>query len=234
MEKLLSPEVLSLFVFFVVPGVVALLAYDRLVPSERRKLTDEMFRFITFSVVHLGLFHWLFELVAAPSIDGNGAFWRTSGRIFVIVILPAVEGVAAACILKSRWVSRWVVNPTPKPWDFYFEQRKPCWVILNLKSGSMIGGLFSSNSYATAYPHPEQLYIEEIWQLDERGKFVKKIENTRGAIVAFSECVTMEMFQLVEASDGRQQIPPGAEAGEAGRISTHQGGVPADTKPAAA
>jgi len=234
MEKLLSPEVLNLFVFFVVPGVIARLAYDLLVPAERRKPTDEMLGFITFSVVHLGLFHWLLELVAAPSSDGNGAFWRTISRIFVIVILPAGEAVAAACILKSRWVSRWVVNTLPKPWDFYFDQRKPCWMILRLKSGGMIGGFFGSDSYATAYPHPEQVYLEQIWQLDNDGKFVKKIDNTRGAIVAFAECTTMELFEVLEASNDRQEIPPDTGAGETGRLSTHQGGVPADNKPAAA
>jgi len=228
MEKLLSPEVLNLFVFFVVPGVIARLAYDLLVPSERRKPADEMLGFITFSVVHLGLFHWLFELVSTPTIEGNGAIWRTIGRIFVIVLLPAGEAVAAVRILKSRWLSRWVNNPIPKPWDFYFGKRQPCWMILRLKSGGMIGGFFGPDSYATAYPHPEQVYLEQVWQLDEHGKFVKKIENTRGAIVAFSECTTMELFETLEASNDRQESSPGSEAAkaaEAGRVSTDQGGV---------
>jgi hypothetical protein len=234
MEKLLSPEVLNLLVLFVMPGVVARVVYDRLVPAERRKLTDEFLGFITFSVLHFGLFQWLFDLVSAPSIEGNGAAWRTIGRIFFIVILPAGEAVAGATVLTSRWLNRWVVSPIPKPWDFYFGQRKTCWVILRLKSGRMIGGYFGDNSYATSYPSPEQVYLEEVWQLDESGHFVKRIEESCGAIVSFSECETMEMLRVTESSNDGQKISSGTEAGEAGRVSPHNRGIPADSPPAAA
>lgn len=54
----------------------------------------------------------------------------------------------------------------PKAWDHFFRnRRKACWVLVHLKGGGLVGGVFSKNSFASSYPDPEDLYLEEVWQV---------------------------------------------------------------------
>ena len=57
-----------------------------------------------------------------------------------------------------------------KPWDYVFSRRQAYWVIVHLRDGRKIGGRFDRKSFASSYPADEQIYIEEVWRLDEDGR----------------------------------------------------------------
>jgi len=62
-----------------------------------------------------------------------------------------------------------------------------------------------AKSFASSNPADEQIYLEEVWTLDEKGGFVNKVERSRGVIVMQSEissCRAFEYNSISEEGDG--------------------------------
>jgi hypothetical protein len=70
-QTLLNIQVLPIFLFYVVPGVVAARVYSFLIPSERRKLADYLVELIAFSMFYLALFFWLIGLLYVPGVQSR-------------------------------------------------------------------------------------------------------------------------------------------------------------------
>ncbi len=66
---------------------------------------------------------------------------------------------------------------------------------MHLKDGRRIGGRFDNNSFASSFPNKEQIYIEEVWELDEAGHFQKPVERSGGIIVAEENILALEFFK---------------------------------------
>ena len=64
-----------------------------------------------------------------------------------------------------------------------------------MKNGTRIGGRFDNNSFASSSPSKEQIYIEEVWNIDEDGKFIKPIERSKGFLILGEEILGLEFFQ---------------------------------------
>jgi hypothetical protein len=75
-------------------------------------------------------------------------------------------------------------HPSKKAWDFFFSQRKQCFIIVTLSDGTKVGGFFGSNSFATSYPAPYELFIEKEWTLSAEGGFDRVVNGTPGILVA--------------------------------------------------
>lgn len=85
--------------------------------------------------------------------------------------------------------------PFPTAWDYYFDARKTCFVLIHLKNGKMIGGFYGNKSYSTSFPRHGDLYLEKVVQVDKDGKFVKIIEGSEGMLVPQDSYDYIEMFE---------------------------------------
>lgn len=221
MDKLLSKEALDLFFMFGVPGFIAQRVYSLLVAGQEQKTTDRAVEILTFSLIHVALFSWLYGLVEGITHP----VLLHLAQVGVAALLPAIEALVLVRALKARWLRARLnmVHPTPKAWDHVFGMGKPFWVVLTLKSGSKIGGYYGPNSFASSFPNPEQIYIEQVWKLSEAGEFLTPIERSGGAIIPFTDCQFIEFFEAKEAQHvGQEQL---AEAER--RLPAGQEGLPA-------
>jgi len=98
-------------------------------------------------------------------------------------------------LLSWKPALKYFNNPIPKPWDYVFLKREPYWIIIHLKDGKWIGGIYNKDSYASVYPIEEQIYLQEVWELDEKGKFIKPIERSKGIIVMRESISSVELFK---------------------------------------
>lgn len=85
-------------------------------------------------------------------------------------------------------------NLFPRPWDFVFREESSYWVIVHLKDGNKIGGIYGKDSFASGYPHEEQIYLEELWELDKNGGFVKPLDKSKGMIILKDEIFAIELL----------------------------------------
>jgi hypothetical protein len=80
-------------------------------------------------------------------------------------------------------------------WDYVFGKRNPFWIIVHLKNGQKIGGFFGDESFASSNPADEQIYLEEVWVLDDDGRFLSPAEGSRGIIIMNDEIRAVEFFE---------------------------------------
>lgn len=66
---------------------------------------------------------------------------------------------------------------------------------MHLKDGSRIGGKYGKYSYASSYPEEDQLYLEQVYYVDENGKFEQPVPRSQGMIIRGDEILAVEFFE---------------------------------------
>lgn len=205
MADLLSTQTLELFLIFVVPGFVAMKAHDLLVPAPARNWGDSLIEAVSYSMLNLGLLFWLVALLQREGLQQQRPAAYLAGLFVVVVVAPVGWAVLARFFRTSPLLRKFVLHPSPTAWDFFFSQRRPVWVLAHLKTGEMLGGLLAEHSCASRFPNDEDIYIEEVWKLDEAGRFIKRIEQTAGALIKRADCTHIELFATNGEGVGHEQ-----------------------------
>jgi hypothetical protein len=111
----------------------------------------------------------------------------------VFIVLPILWPVLFYNLAKIPFFR---TRLTPTAWDHFFNLKEDCFILLHLKNGLMLGGLYTAKSFASSYPEKEDLYLSELWKLDENGAFREPIENSGGLLISFEEVNFIEIFKL--------------------------------------
>jgi hypothetical protein len=195
MTDLLTPEALEAFLFFVVPGFVAMKSHDLLVPSETRSWGDSLLEAVSYSMLNLALLFWLVAILQKEGFQDRYPLAYMLGIFVTVFIAPVGWAVMVRYIRTSRRLRQIVLHPSPTAWDYFFDLRRPFWVIVHLKSGDMFGGFYGEKSFASSFVRGQDLYLEEVWRLDDEGRFIERIEQTAGALVRRDDCTHIEVFE---------------------------------------
>lgn len=196
MAELLNTDSLSLFLYFVVPGFVAMKVYDLIVPSERRKFGESLIEVVSFSMVNLALTFWIIAEINKPEFRSNNSFLYYAATFLVVSVVPAGLAIATHKFLTSRFLRGRMLHPTPTGWDYFFDKGQSCWILFHLKSGTKLGGLYGENSFASSFPNEQEVYVQEIWRVDELGRFVEKVQGTAGTVIKRDDCKLIELFTM--------------------------------------
>jgi hypothetical protein len=191
-EKLFdSQQTLALFLIFFVPGFISLKIYDVFIPTERRDFSKSLFDAVAYSALNLvGLF-WLITLMRSGRMPGW--LWYFS-LLFVCVIAPALWPILLFKLRHHHLIAPHIPGPVSRVWDCLFTQKKEYWVIVHLKDQRRIGGVFSTRSFASSSPAPPEIYLEEVWELNEAGVFTKPVESSAGILILGEDILALEFF----------------------------------------
>ena len=194
-------------VYLITPSVVALWVHDQFVPSEQRDWLGMLFWLVSYGAFNFFVYYLLSPLInavippiTAPYPLGKGLIDYRS-ILFAAFIIPALVGFITGILPQAPWFQKLfrgkLLHPTPTAWDFIFGDRAQSYLIMfHLKSGAKIGGLYSTKSYVSSFPTSHEIYIEEVWQLDEQGGWVNPIEDSAGAFIKMEECTHFELFRV--------------------------------------
>jgi len=183
---------LVLFIAFVIPGFISIKAYQLLCPGNERSTSDQLIDAIAYSSINYALLFFPIITVESGSLKNVHSSLYYTFYVFVLFVAPIVWVLVWRHLRTKEFFLRNAPHPTGKPWDFLFSQRKPYWVEVFLKNGTVIAGLYGKNSSASSAPAPEQIYLEETWLLDVDGKFDRAIVDTAGVIILTSEISHIE------------------------------------------
>lgn len=190
-----SQDKLALFVLFVIPGFIGMKFYELLCPgtykdSSARVIDATAYSSINYALLAPLLWNW------RPS--ATCPFTNYLIALFVLIAAPVLWAYLWKRLRETKSFQKNAPHPIEKPWDFFFKQRKPHWVKITLNNGTIIGGKFYDRSFASSSPAEEQLYLEESWLLDDKGKFVRKINDTTGVLVLSKNISHVEFRELKE------------------------------------
>ena len=185
-----------LFLLFFIPGFISLKVYDLLVPREFRDFSRSLFEAVGYSALNYAVLMPLIVLIHAGDFPIQHPAWYLFALFLILVVFPMLWPILSYRVSTSRIGTRFIVHPMRKPWDYVFSRRQVYWIIVHLRDGRKIGGRFDRKSFASSYPADEQIYIEEVWQLDEDGKFQSdgQVERSQGILVMNDDILAVELF----------------------------------------
>lgn len=186
-----------LFVLLFTPGFVATRTYDLIVPRAERDYGKALYEVIGYSL--------LTYAVASPILIW---WWRQPQlsiglniliAMAILIAVPALLSLAYLNLFRIPILSSVLVSPTPTSWDWAFERSSmaPHFVLVHLKDGRRVGGLIFKGSYTSTYPLPPDIFIPEVWQINQdTGDFIAVVPRTAGLVVLGNTIEMVEFFQI--------------------------------------
>lgn len=216
----LSPDkILVVVLFFVVPGFVANRVFALKCPSPKPDWEKVVIEFGAYSLLNaLIWYHWVSQYLFQPVEDWTP--WKlTVNGLLICFISPTVMALVWVKLRVLFHHRLGIDHPTPRGWDHFLKNSGGnFFVIFTLKGGKKIGGYFAGKSLASMYPQEPELYVEELWRVDEHGKFIEPVAGSAGAVVRQSDWELIEFMKVeTEATDGRD--------GTQGILGEGQGGT---------
>ncbi|WP_156964087.1 DUF6338 family protein [Trabulsiella guamensis] len=157
------------FVLFVVPGFISIKVYEAIHPSVKKESSKLIIDAVAYSCINYGI--WFLPAYFAEKCDlfVYSPFLYYLLYLSVFLISPLLLPVVLHKLRFSRFFKSRLPHPIGRPWDFFFRNAPACWVVITLKDGSKIGGLYSGNAFASSSPEPEQIYLNESWHINSDG-----------------------------------------------------------------
>lgn len=188
-----TADKLILFLAFVIPGFISIKAYQLVFPGTKRATSDQLIDAIAYSSVNYAILIFPILSIENGSLKNTCSFLYYLFYVFVLFLAPIIWVLIWKFLRTSDFFQRNAPHPTAKPWDYVFSQRKPYWVKITLKDGTIIAGRYADKSFSSSAPSEEQIYLEETWLLNNRGGFERVKNNSAGVIILSSEISYIEL-----------------------------------------
>lgn len=200
-----SNDSLILFILFFVPGFISLKIYDLLIAKEQRDFSKSWFDAVGYSAINFALFYALIIGIIEPQyrIDHPARFPLLVALITIVA--PALWPCLIRGILCINFVDQHVIAPIRRPWDYLFSRREPYYVIVHLKDGRRIAGKYGKDSQASVYPMEEQIYLQEIWTIDDETGEWNRVEGTKGIIILGKEILCLDLLEGSGENEDEQE-----------------------------
>lgn len=205
-----KPEVLILLLFLLAPGFVFIRVIDTLHPGRRATMGHQIIDVVFWSVAILAV--WFLPALLLFRFGPGLSYGLYPLLLFVLVVGGIFLTPMLLAYIFHRLELRGTLknlgdtpSPTPSDWVFSHEAGKHFCVRFHRKEGEDLGGYFGENSFATSSPKGQEIYVEQVWRLDEDGRFIEPVEETQGAIVNREDCTLIEFVERPQARDGKTQ-----------------------------
>jgi hypothetical protein len=201
-----KPEIQLPFLTFVVPGFIVWITMQAILPRGPQKTSAVIFEILSYGFINA----IIWTLLRRP--PSSWTAWPTSfldDVVFILMVLvsPIVVGRLYLEVLQWLVAKRQILPLEPTAWDWLFlrvaaAKGGPA-VIITLRDGTKLGGAFVDGAYTALHPYERDLHLSEVWQLNEKTNFVKRMASSRGLYIDKSDILYMEFFDyqdVVEAA----------------------------------
>jgi len=176
--------------------------YRLLMPAKALDWQNSIIEGLFYSSINYGFCLPLLSLILYLFTIKANPFMLFFVGLFVLFVAPIIWPIIFTKMVKSKKIFKNLQIPFPKAWDFFFDKRKPCFVLIHLKNGKLIGGYYGINSYATSYPNEGDLYLELVYETDNLGHFGKCIQDSKGMLIRQNDYDYIELFSIPNQKEG--------------------------------
>jgi len=158
-------EDLLLFATYLAPGIVILWARPRFLTGRMTVGKDAALSYVTLSLVFLVLVQVLLVVTTGSfHVPVSLSAWWLLVSLIGSAVFGALLGIEAANGWSRRLLSKVGVRIAAAhdtAWDWTFSRLKPCFVIVTLKDGTVIGGWCGERSFIGSDPARRDLLLEQ-------------------------------------------------------------------------
>jgi hypothetical protein len=186
---------LVIFIVLFMPGFVATQVFALLIPGERRDYAKTLYEVIGYSFLSYAVWSWLLIPIG---LGWSPPLWMDGAVAFVVVLLtPVALPLLYLKLARSDFFTSKVLDPCPSSWDWAFSENKKAMVLVHLRDGRRVGGVWGGGAFASSYPVPNDLYLSEVWNVEQMsGKFLNAVKDTRGLVLWGTDIEMVEFFDL--------------------------------------
>jgi hypothetical protein len=103
-------------------------------------------------------------------------------------------------------------DPTPSAWDFAFGKGEVGWVRVQLEDGRFLGGYFGGGSFASSFPNPQEIFVEQGWVINDDGTFTDVKHAPNGMIIRCDKALSVDFLGLGTDTEQQTSGDDGQEA----------------------
>lgn len=189
---------------FLVPGFIWQWVFSALVIQRKEDAQTLLIRFLAMSSVNYALWSWLIYIISRPGFSVKYPLQSAFYSLGIIFVSPTLLGFLTGLFSRKGAVRHILVkcgfkpgHATPVSWDYKFGSVNPGWIIVTLTDGSQVAGYFGESSFASSEFGDRDLYIQEVWEIQETGIW-KKIERSDGILLCSNQIKYIEFIRSEE------------------------------------
>lgn len=128
--------------------------------------------------------------------------------LVLLFVVPAALAVGVYLLSRLprpaglRW-ARLTYDPTPRAWDFAFNDVDPKYVRILTSDGRYLGGWYGNDSFVSSYPEPREIFLETANLMEPDGSFGPEVKGSAGLYVRCDDVVLIEFVD--PPADGRTE-----------------------------
>lgn len=182
---------------FLVPGFIIDEVISTLMPMKTYTDAVKILEYIGYSIFNLTIWIWLFFLIK-KNID-NSTFWYLVILVICLLSTSFLSGLIIGLLRKFELLRKMfanfsinIIHPVPTAWDYKFSTiGKEKWLIITLLNDKHLYGKFAYSSLASSDPVERDIYLEEVYTLNEDENWVK-VDRTDGVWISTSNIKLIE------------------------------------------
>jgi len=191
---------------FLVPGFVISNIRNQFLTGQERQGSELLIRYLCYSAINYATFGWILYIGIATQTN---VFVKAIIWVLITLIGPAAIGLLAGISAQRDWfrkIYHWLgINPVhviPTAWDYKFARMAGEWVLVVLKDGTKFAGFCGARSFASSIPNERDLFIQEIFDIDEDNRW---IPTEKSVLIAHSEIRTVEFWPVKKENPNEQR-----------------------------
>jgi len=188
---------LAIVALFALPGFISLRVWSLIFPTSELPLKDQLGEALSFGVLN--------AMICAPLffvIEPKTPLSLYGLAILTLVVLPGLWPFPTLWLMRMLQRLDVILITSRSAWDDVFLRDEPYFVIVHLKDGSRVGGYYGPKSFAGLHPISGHLYLEQLWYMDDNGRFDSAVPDSRGLILRPNDYKYVELMAVPnEVSD---------------------------------
>jgi hypothetical protein len=186
---------------FVVPGFILHATFSVFVPVRTERPDLSFLRFLALSCVNYGVWSWLVYLIFTAPFFENHPYRGAAAWGIIILVSPVATGIVWGVLSQKeagrRLLQRCGLSPVhrvPTAWDYKFSRTtEAVWVLVTLKDGNKVAGLFGSRSFASSEPNERDLYIQMVFRVPDEGVW-QRVPKSEGILISGDQIRHIEFW----------------------------------------
>jgi hypothetical protein len=187
---------------FLVPGFLMKGIIDNVVPAKKVSDGIHFLHCLTYSVINCAIWAWLYVLIS-PFLhhlhDENATLYWI--MLLLIVIIGGCIVAILIAVMKKRGLLQKLlqritgnsIHSVPTAWDYKFSKQEIAWVIVRLKSGSVVYGYYGEKSLTSSDSDLHDISIEKIYKIDADGIWHEN-NKSKGALISAEAIESIEFL----------------------------------------
>lgn len=197
---------------FLIPGFIVTSITKRVIPIIDKEYKTRILENFIYSF--LNIFLWTIPIY---KIYLNKEWWYKNYSLLwivglLIIFLSPIVMALIIILFNQYEISRKIceyfnipsIDTEPSAWDFKFKQIKGEWVLITLSDKRTIAGFIGRNSFISSNSKERDLYIDEVYEIDEKGEW-KKRKRTDGIWLKNEEIKSIEFWNYEKGDEENEK-----------------------------